>query len=486
LAAKPSPLTASNSKIVTAANPSIDQAERTRRFYILAIAMAAAMGALFIGYDGSIGGAALPDLQTYFHLDLENLSFFQASGVIGLVFGPLFGGWFCDRLGREKTMMLGAAFMGLAALASCLVTSVQVFVALRVCLGFAGGLVAIASPMYIAEVAPPAIRGRIGLCYQLAIVVGSTVAPFCAWPISGLAEAHPGHPALISGNLSWRLMIATQLVIMPPLFYFLAKLPPSPRWLADKGRFDEALAVLRKIHEPHLADAELLEIKKAVTQEEGGWRELLLPGIRFSLLIGLCLAFFNNWTGWSAMGGYITVLVQMSGVTQHSNAILDLGITYLVMSIFTIISMFLVDRVGRRPLWNFAAFMMAAVTLATGFVFYFHLHGYIVLLVLCLCTIPHGIALGGLPWLMMSELYPNRIRAKAVAINTSFLFAVIFSCAELFPIFTSWSIHWVGSPAVVFWFFTGICLLAALFGLTIMPETKGRTLENISRSLGGH
>jgi SP family arabinose:H+ symporter-like MFS transporter len=142
--------------------------------------------------------------------------------------------------------------------------------------------------------------------------------------------------------------------------------------------------------------------------------------------------------------------------------------------------------VGRRPLWNFAAAMMALVTLATGFIFYYHVHGIAVVILLCLCTVPHGIALGGLPWVMMSEIYPNRIRAKAVAINTAFLFTIIYSCSQLFPIFTAWSTQAIGSPAIVFWGFTVVCLLALLFGKTIMPETKGRTLENISSSMGRH
>ena len=459
------------------------EAQRTRSFYIVVTALAAATGAFFIGYDGSIISAAITYVRDYFHLSPRSLGFVMGSGVIGCMIGPLFGGWVCDRFGREKAMMIGASLMGFGALITALAPSTALFITFRIVCGFAAGLIAIASPMYIAEVAPPAIRGKIGLCYQLAIVVGSTAAPFGALPFSYLSEVHHGHAAYFSPEMSWRLMIASQLVIMPPLFYFLFQLPPSPRWLADRGRFPEALAVLKKVHEPRLAELELAEIRNAVKAEEGGWGELWQPGIRFALLIGLCLAFFNNWTGWSAMGGYITVLVELSGVIQHSSAIFDYALTYLTMAIVTVISMFLVDRVGRRPLWIFASFLMALVTLATGFVFHYHLHGPIVLVLLCLCTVPHGIALGGLPWLMMSELYPNRVRAKAVALNTAFLFTVIFSCTQLFPIFSDLSTRQIGSVAGVFWLFTGICLLSALFGCTIMPETKGRTLEDIAGSM---
>jgi MFS family permease len=140
------------------------------------------------------------------------------------------------------------------------------------------------------------------------------------------------------------------------------------------------------------------------------------------------------------------------------------------------------DRVGRRPLWLFASALMAAVTATAGLVFHFHLKGPVVLLVIALCTVPHGIALGGIPWLMMSELFPTRIRAKAVSVTTTILWIAIFSGAYLFPALTSASVKLVGSVGGAFWLFTGVCVLAFLFGLFMMPETKGRTLEEIASS----
>lgn len=449
------------------------EAQKARSYYIFSTALTAAISGFLLGYDGSILGAAILYVRDHFQLNPQMMGFVMGSAAIGCVVGPFSGGWFCDRFGREKTMIASAFLLLIGGFVSAVASTVAIFVISRIVCGFALGVSAIASPMYIAEVAPPRMRGKLGLTFQLAIVVGSAVAPLVAYPMS----------LYLPPEAAWRWMIASQLVMLLPLIYFLFQLPPSPRWLADRGRFDEALVVLRKVHEPHLADRELEEIKAAVNVEEGGWSELFQPGIRYALLIGLLLAFFNNWTGWSAMGGYITNLVEMSGVKSHSTAILQFAFTYVAMTIMTIISMWLVDRVGRRPLWIFASFLMALVTLATGFVFHYHLHGPVVLLVLILCTVPHGIALGGLPWLMMSELYPNRVRAKAVALTTTFLFVVIVSCGQLFPILVQISTDRIGSAAGVFWLFTAICLLAALFGYTIMPETKGRTLEDISNSL---
>jgi len=164
-------------------------------------------------------------------------------------------------------------------------------------------------------------------------------------------------------------------------------------------------------------------------------------------VIGLLLAFFNNWTGWSAMGGYIPMLFEMAGVQQRHVAILQFSLTYLAMALMTVASMWLIDRVGRRPLWMTASILMAAITAVTGTVFHFQVHGSLVLLVLVLCTVPHGLALGGLPWLMMSELFPTRIRAQAVAVTTTFLWVVIYTCAQFFPMLVGWSQRHLGSPA---------------------------------------
>jgi len=152
------------------------------------------------------------------------------------------------------------------------------------------------------------------------------------------------------------------------------------------------------------------------------------------------------------------------------------------MGVMTVVSLVLMGRVGRRPLWMFASLLMAAITCVTGFVFHLQMTGPVVLIVIMLCTVPHGIALGGIPWLMMSELFPTRVRAKAVAITTTFLWVAIFTGAYLFPALTTASEKLVGSPGGAFWLFTVICIFSFLFGWWIMPETKGRTLEEIAES----
>ncbi len=317
--------------------------------------------------------------------------------------------------------------------------------------------------------------------YQLAIVVGHIAAPAIGYLIVVSLPHSDGVPT-VAWQQPWRWMFASETVCVLVFVVFVFLLPRSPRWLAQKGRYEEALEVLTRIDGPEYAQREIAEIKASLAHEAGGWSELFAPGMRYALLIGLLLALFNNWTGWSVIGGYIPMLLEMSGLEDRARAILQFAVTYGFMGLMTVVSLLLMDRVGRRPLWLFASLLMAAITAITGLVFHYHVTGPLVLLVIILCTVPHGIALGGIPWLMMSELFPTRIRAKAVSVTTTFLWITIFTGGYLFPSLTSASIKLVGSVGGAFWLFTGVCLLSFLFGLLMMPETKGRTLEEIADS----
>ncbi len=450
----------------------IDATNSGGRRNLFVICFIASIGGFLFGYDLSLIGSANTFLRDQFHLNDAGLGFVTASAALGCMAGPFLGAWLCDRVGRNRSMMIAAALLATGAIVTACTNTILLFNIFRIVGGVGVGLCSIASPMYIAETTPAAKRGQYGIMYQMAIVVGSTVSPLVAYV---LVRFFPD-------DISWRWMFASQMLFVLLFAGFLFLLPASPRWLAELGRFEEAKKVLESIHGSEVARQEFDEIKNSLAQEEGGFSELFKPDVRYALLIGLLLAFFNNWTGWSVIGGYIPILLEMAGVPSRQTAILQFSLTYLAMAIMTVASMFLIDRVGRRPLWNFASIMMALITGCMGFIFKAHLTGILVLLVITLCTMPHGIALGGLPWLMMSELFPNRIRAKAVAVTTTFLWVTIYSGAQLFPVITGWSERTFGSIAVAFWLFTVICVLSAVFGFTLMPETRGRTLEAIASS----
>ena len=446
-------------------------AVKRRTRFALTIAFIAAVGGFLFGYDLSLMSSANIFLLKQFHLTDKAFGFITGSAALGCMVGPLLGSWLCDAIGREKTMIAASLLLAAGAIATALAQNMHIMVVFRIIGGVGVGLCSIASPMYIAEVAPPNKRGQMGVMYQLAIVVGSILAPLVAFLC---VKAFPIEP--------WRWMFGSQMVVILIFVMFLFILPRSPRWLAQKGRYDEALAVLAKVGGDEYAQKELEEIRESLAEESGSIAMLIKPGMRRTLMIGLALAFFNCWTGWSGFSGYIPRLLQMSGLHSSAQAILRLGFAYIFMGVLTIISLGTVDKAGRRPLWLFASALMAVVTAATGLVFHLGMQGPIVLLVISLCAVPHGLALGPLPWLMMSEIFPTRVRAKAVAVTTTFLWTQIYVTAQSAPMLMGWSHRTIGSPAALFWVYTGICLLALLFGWKMLPETKGRTLEEIAGS----
>ncbi len=454
------------------------------------IAFVAAIGGFLFGFDLGMIGAANIYLRDQFHLNESQFGLATSSAVLGCILGPFVGAWLCDAWGRKKTMIIAALLLIISAVLTSMPDlllgttdrdTMLVFNIFRALGGLGVGLCSVASPLFIAEVAPPARRGGLGLMYQLAIVAGHIAAPAIGYLVVISLPQYDG-VAPIAWQQPWRWMFASEALAVLVFLGFVLFLPESPRWLAEKGRYGQALDVLKRVLGSAEAQREIGEIRKSLEKESGKWSELFSPGLRYALLIGLLLAFFNNWTGWSVMGGYIPVLLQSSGLEDRAQAIFQFALTYAFMGLMTVVSLVLMDRVGRRPLWMFASLLMAGITCVTGFVFHFHITGLPVLMVLMLCTVPHGIALGGIPWLMMSELFPNRIRAKAVAITTTFLWITIFSGAYLFPSLERISRDLVGSVGGVFWVFTAICLLAFVFGWRIMPETRGRTLEQIAQS----
>ena len=559
-------------------NASIEASPRT--FFAFRIAFIAAIGGFLFGFDLGMIGAANIYLREQFHLSNAQFGFATASAVLGCVFGPFVGSWLCDEIGRKRTMFIAAVLLAVSAIFTAIPDflcdgsddqTMLVFNIFRFVGGLGVGLCSIASPMYIAEIAPPARRGGLGMMYQLAIVVGHAVAPLIAFVVIkilslgfGVTEGViPESPWL----QAWRWMFFSETVCVTIFVLFVVGLPFSPRWLAEKGNFDKAKEVLVSVDGSEHAEQEMVEIRSSLQQQAGSWWDLFAPGLRYALLIGVLLAFFNNWTGWSVIGGYIPRLFELSGFDRES-AIGNFVAVYGAMGLMTLVSLLLLDRVGRRPLWIIASLAMAAITGVTGYLFHQEVTGWPVLIILVLVTVPHGLALGGLPWLMMSELFPTNLRAKAVSITTTMLWIFIFSGAYLFPLLTgSAQEHFltarkvqvsgkkiafvesepahienqvgdfekagfrpldqvtvlgataagnngtfvisevkphqlvlgpsvrltaepagaevtlqIGSVGPPFWLFSGICILSVLFGLTIMPETKGRTLEEIGTS----
>lgn len=445
------------------------QTDYSHRAYAFGVALVAALGAFIFGYDLALIAGANTILRQQFELSDAEFGFATSSGVLGCVAGPVLGAWLCDRFGRKRSLIFAALLLAINALFTALANNMVMFNAFRMLGGVGCGICSVASPMYIAEISPPKSRGAMGLMYQVAIVVGALSAGLACY---FLAKALPE-------SVSWRWMFASQMVAILAFVSLLLPMPESPRWLAEVGRDAEAEQVLAGIGGDEFARAEMTGIQASLRQEEGGWQELLAPGLRRALLIGLLLAFFNNFTGWSGISMYLPTLFKIGGFPETADAILQFVVSYSFLGAVTVAAMFVVDRWGRRPLWNVSSIAMCGAMLLAGFVFHYQIKGYLVLAVVMLCAIPHSLALGGLPWLMISEIFPTRVRAKAVSLVVTFLWLTIFLASSIFPPLMAWSRELVGTEAVAFWLFSAICILSLVFGLTLLPETRGRTLEEI-------
>lgn len=449
------------------AKPSMGQAHAR---FSLRIAMVASLGGFLFGYDLAIVSGANLYLKEAFQLTPAQFGFATGSAALGCLIGPFLGLWMCDALGRVRTMAVACVLLGISAVLTAIPNDMTTFNVFRIIGGVGVGLCSVASPLYISETAPPRLRGRLGTMYQLAIVVGSVAAPFVSYLIVVVTPA----------ETAWRWMFASELLPIAAFGGLLFSLPQSPRWLAARGRDKQALDVLARVDGPEFAETEMEEIRHALREQPGRLADLFAPGVRYALLIGFLLAFFNNWTGWSVMGGYIPMLFEASGIKDRAMVFLQYAVTYGFMGLMTLVAFWTVDRWGRRPLWLFACALMMLVTLLAGAVFHFHLSGWPVLLVILLCTVPHGLALGPLPWLMISEIFPIRLRGSAVSLTTAFLWLTIFAGAQLFPLMTELSEKTLGSVAGVFWLFSAVCVFGFLFGWRMLPETKGKTLEQIA------
>ena len=445
------------------------QTTEAGKFYAFFVAFVAAIAGFLFGYDLVIISGAAIFIKAHFALSPAQFGFAVNSAILGCIAGPFLGGWSCDRIG---TLMLSGILFAVGAIGSALAGTIGIFNLFRFVGGIGVGVSSLAAPMYISEIAPARQRGKMGIMYQLAITIGCMSAALVSYLMA----------RFMSPDVSWRWMFAS--VVFPVIVFalLLLKVPQGPRWLAVRQRYDEAYECLVKLDGVEHAKKELEEIKTSLSGETGTWGELFQPGLRLALFTGVMLAIFNNFTGWSAIGYYVPTLLQQAGYTRASDAIgmnvfVEAGTVFL-----TLIAIFLVDRAGRRPLWLVTSAAMIFCLGIAGLVFQLHITGPIVVATIFLCAIPHAIGLGPLPWLMMSELYPTRIRARAVSISTTFIWVAGFTSPFTFPIIQVASRKLIGSTAGVFWFYACVCVVSFFWGRKFLPETKGRSLEEIASS----
>jgi len=447
----------------------VGTSQQQRRRWVLIISGVAALGGFLFGYDTGVISGAILYIGDDFHLTSFTTGCVVSGLLIGAAVGALAAGALADRLGRRKTLIATGVVFLLGVLVCSLTPSLFVLVAGRALLGIAVGAGSISVPLYIGEVAPPGVRGRMVSLNQLMITTGIVVAYLVDYAFSH------GH--------DWRAMIAVAAVPSVALSVGMIFMPESPRWLIAHDRGDEAERILSRTVSHEEADEEL----EALTGESAQmparqYGKLLAPELRPAMVIGIGLAVLQQVVGINTVIYYAPKIMQATGVGS-SNAILNSIAIGVVNVAMTVLAIRLVDRVGRRPLLlvSLAGMLVMLVVGGLGF----ELSGlggaqqWVTLAALILYVAAFAVGMGPIFWLMIAEIFPREARSEAASVATAANWLSNFGVALLFPVVVT-----AIGQGPTFWIFAGACAAGLLFVLRVVPETKDRTLEEIEADLG--
>ncbi len=438
--------------------------------YLYLVVLVAAVGGFLFGYDLSLISGAIIFLKSEFAFSPGMEGVVMGSAILGCPFGPLMGVWIADSIGRRRTLLLAGILFMASSIGCALAHHIWVFSGWRFVGGMGVGLASTVSPMFIAEIAPAHLRGRLVMVFQLAVGIGLSMSVFVDWILS-----RGGDPEC------WRWMFAT---MGAPVLVFMLGLycvPESPRWLAAMGRVKEALGVLTRINGTTEADKVLNEIQDELKEESGGFSELRLPGVRLALIIGIALMVYSQIDGCNMIILYSPTLLQAAGIKSASSAIFNSVLLCVWILICTAIAFWLIRVFSRRGILIGGGFGMVIGHILMFLNFTRHLPIAITLAAMCVPIASYVLTLGPLSWIVISEIYPNRVRGKAMCIATCSMFAASFITTLLFPVVRDWFKDQFGQPGGIFLIFAVICAGGTVFVWKLLPETKDKTLEEMGR-----
>jgi sugar porter (SP) family MFS transporter len=453
--------------------------------YISLISFIAAMGGLLFGYDWVVIGGAKPFFEPYFQIQDNPAAsgWANSCALLGCLVGALVAGALSDRFGRKRLLILSALLFIATSLGNALAQNFTVFIAWRILGGVAIGLASNLSPMYIAEIAPAQIRGRLVSINQLTIVVGVFAAQIVNWLLGrGLPEGATAEFIRQSwyGETCWRWMFA--LTAVPSLLFFVGMffVPESPRWLVRRGEGERARSILGKIGGDDYAAAEVHDVQATLAASDAQhvrFTELFAPRMRRMLALGVGLAVFQQWCGINVIFNYAQEIFRAAGY-DIANVLKNIAWTGSVNLAFTFVALGVVDRLGRRPLMLLGAAGLAAIYGVMGLCYHQGVTGWPVLVLVLAAIACYAMSLAPVTWVVISEIFPNRIRGAAMAVAVAALWLACFTLTYTFPLLNA---H-LGA-AGTFWLYAGICVLGLIFIFFKLPETKGKTLEELEREL---
>lgn len=449
--------------------------------YLLLICLVSAMGGLLFGYDWVVIGGAKIFYEPFFQLENSAAlrGWAMSSALIGCLAGALLSGKWSDRYGRKKMLIMAAFLFILSAVGTGATSDFNWFIIYRIIGGLGIGIASNVSPVYIAEVSPASIRGKLVSLNQLTIVLGILFTQIANWLIGDGFTAPDGTLTADGIEWAWRWMFWAEL-IPAVLFFILAFIiPESPRWLAAFGQEEKARRILVRIGGDEFAEQTLTDARQATQTktEEVHWKALAKPDVRNVLLIGIVLAIFQQWCGINVIFNYAHEIFSAAGYAV-SDVLMNIVVTGITNVIFTFVAIYTVDKLGRRSLMLIGSAGLTLIYLILGTCYYFGFSGWPMLLLVVLAIACYAMSLAPVVWVVLSEIFPARIRGMAMALSTFFLWVACFILTYTFPILNETT-----GASGTFWLYGLICLAGGLFIRIKLPETKGKTLGEIEKEL---
>ncbi|MCG8685659.1 MAG: sugar porter family MFS transporter [Desulfobacterales bacterium] len=454
------------------------------KLFILRITLVSAMGGLLFGYDWVVIGGAKPFYERFFEIATSphQQGFAMSSALIGCLFGALISGFLTDCYGRKYPLIGAAALFTISAIGTGIVDAYSPFIFYRLLGGLGIGLASAISPMYIAEIAPANMRGRLVAINQLTIVIGILAAQVINFLIAEEVPENASDNFILNswnGQIGWRWMFWAETVPAFSFFLLAFFIPESPRYLVKSGNPTKAFQILEKIGGNAYASSEEKSITDTLKEAKAkvNWGELFSKKVRPIMIIGIVLAVFQQWCGINIIFNYAEEIFTAAGYSI-TDMLFNIVITGVVNLAFTLVAMQTVDRLGRRKLMLFGSLGLAIIYVLLGSSYFFGLKGFVVLSMVVVAIAVYAMSLAPITWVVLSEIFPNKVRGAAMAVATTSLWIACFALTYTFPILNK-----LLNASGIFWLYAFICLSGFLFILKKLPETKGKSLEQIEKEI---
>lgn len=449
--------------------------------FVNRLALIASLGGFLFGFDTAVISGTIGFVSNQFGLDTAQTGWYVSSALVGCIAGVSIAGVLSDKYGRKRVLILAAVLFSISAIGCAFVNGFVALVLYRIVGGLGIGVASMISPLYISELSPSYKRGRLVALYQFAITIGILCSYFSNAYLLSLSNSElfirtTGTMNIIFVHEVWRIMLGSALLPALVFLILLFFIPESPRWLIIKGNIHGSMKILKKVMAEQQAQNEISDITLNLQREKAGFGSLFRGGFKIAIIIGTSLAFLTQVSGINAIIYYGPTILEEAGLAI-SDALGGQVVIGLVNVLFTLIAIWKIDQLGRKPLLIAGVIGIIASLITIGLLFYFNtVNTYLLLTFILIFIACFAFSYGPVIWVLLSEIFPTKIRGKAMSLATLSLWIGTAFVGQLTPVFLEKL-----KPAGTFWLFAAMTAPALWLAIKVIPETKGKSLEEIER-----